>query len=438
MAGDTPAELYAPAFHFGAEPQPLLGLAEWINGLAFKNISFTNDGLPVVKIAEIKNGFSDATKRTHGVYDDRVRLRDGDLLFCWSGQPETSIGTFVWDKGEAWLNQHIFRVLPTKAIDARFFRFLLVYLQPNFQEIARNKQTTGLGHVTKGDLGMMMVQLPLRPEQERIANALQAIQDKIDLNCQMAATLEELARAVFKSWFVDFDPVHAKADGRETGLTADIAARFPDGFNDEGLPHGWRSGSLDDLAETNSESWKASSHPEEVEYVDLSNCKWGSIDGTTQYRWEDAPSRARRVARAGDTIFGTVRPGNGSYAFVGREGLTVSTGFAVLRPKGANYREMVYFAATSIDNIRWLEQLAAGHGGAYPAVNPDKVSATAVTVPCKKIAEAFASTTANMIDRIETLKQESTDLEQLRDTLLPKLLSGELRVAEAEAVIAAA
>lgn len=438
MAGEAPQELYAPAFGFGADPQPLLHLAEWINGLAFKNIAFADEGLPVVKIAEIKNGFSDATKRTNGVYDDRVRLRDGDLLFCWSGQPETSIGTFVWDKGDAWLNQHIFRVLPDESIDRRFFRFLMLYLQPNFQEIARNKQTTGLGHVTKADLGMMQIQLPSRREQELIADALQAIQDKLDLNRKMVATLEEMARALFKSWFVDFDPVYAKAESRDTGLPAHIAALFPDDFNDEGLPDGWRSGSLDDLAETNSESWKASSHPEELEYVDLSNCKWGNIDGTTRYKWKDAPSRARRVARTGDTIFGTVRPGNGSYAFISRDGLTVSTGFAVLRPKELIYREMVYCAATNIDNIRWLAQLAAGHGGAYPAVNPDKVSATAVNVPCDKVAEAFASTTASMIDRIDSLKQESTDLELLRDTLLPKLLSGALRVDDAADSIAAA
>ncbi|MDF3856629.1 restriction endonuclease subunit S, partial [Paracoccus pantotrophus] len=437
-AGDAPAELYAPAFHFGAQPQPLLQLAEWINGLAFKNIAFTDDGLPVVKISEIKNGFSDATKRTNGIYDDRVRLRNGDLLFCWSGQPETSIGTFVWDNGDAWLNQHIFRVLPAERIDRRFFRFLMLYLQPNFQEIARNKQTTGLGHVTKGDLGMMMVQLPSRSEQERIADTLQSVQDKIDLNRQMAVTLENMARALFKSWFVDFDPVHAKAEGGDTGLPADIAVLFPDGFNDEGLPKGWRSGSLDDLADTNSESWKASSHPEEIEYVDLSNCKWGNIDCTTQYRWEDAPSRARRVARVGDTIFGTVRPGNGSYAFVGREGLTVSTGFAVLRPKKEIYREVVYLASTDIANIRWLEQLAAGHGGAYPAVNPDKVSATTVIVSCEKVAAEFSTNAAIMIDRIEALKQESAYLEHLRDALLPKLLSGELRVADAEDVIAVA
>lgn len=304
--------------------------------------------------------------------------------------------------------------------------------------ISQMSGTSGRQRVPTTCFEHLHLSIPPIATQTKITGVLSALDGKIENNQRASASLEAMARALFKSWFVDFDPVQAKAEGLDTGLPADIAALFPTSFDDEGLPDGWRSGSLDDLADTNSESWKASSHPEEVEYVDLSNCKWGNIDGTTQYKWEHAPSRARRVARAGDTILGTVRPGNGSYALVGREGLTVSTGFAVLRPKEVIYREMVYFAATSIDNIRWLEQLAAGHGGAYPAVNPDKVSATAVTVPCEKVAQAFASTTADMIDRIELLKQESNDLEQLRDTLLPKLLSGELRVTDAEAEIAAA
>ncbi|WP_288338450.1 restriction endonuclease subunit S [uncultured Sphingomonas sp.] len=284
----------------------------------------------------------------------------------------------------------------------------------------------------------LIFDLPHPDTQRSIANLLGSLDDKIELNRQMAATLEDMARALFNSWFVDFDPVHAKAEGRDTGLPADIASLFPNNFDDEGLPSGWKSGSLDDFADTNSESWKASAHPDVIEYVDLSNCKWGKIEGVSTYSWDEAPSRARRVARTGDTIFGTVRPGNGSYAYVGRDGLTVSTGFAVLRPKAKQYREIVYFAATAIDNIRWLEQLAAGHGGAYPAVNPDKVSATTVIVPGDRVAKAFAAATAGMIGRIETLKQESAELEQMRDALLPKLLSGELRVADAESVIAAA
>lgn len=171
--------------------------------------------------------------------------------------------------------------------------------------ISQMSGTSGRQRVPTTCFEHLHLSIPPISTQHAITAVLSALDEKIDLNRQMAATLEEMARALFKSWFVDFDPVHAKAEGRDTGLPADIAALFPDSFDDEGLPDGWRSGSLDDLADTNSESWKASSHPEEVDYVDLSNCKWGNIDGTTQYRWEYAPSRARRVARAGDTIFGS-------------------------------------------------------------------------------------------------------------------------------------
>lgn len=364
---------------------------------------------------------------------DAPRIAEpGDLLFCVRG---STTGRMNWADQRYAVGRGIAAIRPNEPNTADAMRGLIEAQLPALLQAATGST---FPNVSRDQLTELPLQLGVDVALQTISAFFAFIREKIDLNRKMAATLEEMARALFKSWFVDFDPVHAIVEGRTTGLPADITALFPTSFDNEGLPDSWRSGSLVDFADTNSESWKASSHPEEVEYVDLSNCKWGNIDGTTQYSWAEAPSRARRVARPGDTIFGTVRPGNGSYAFVGRDGLTVSTGFAVLRPKKEIYREMVYFAATNLDNIRWLEQLAAGHGGAYPAVNPDKVSATAVVVPCEKVAEAFAATTADMIDRIESLKQEAAELEQLRDTLLPQLLSGELRVADAESAIAAA
>lgn len=431
MAGDAPAELYAPSFHFGAEPQPLLGLAEWINGLAFKNIAFTNDGLPVVKIAEIKSGFSDATKRTNGVYDDRVRLRDGDLLFCWSGQPETSIGTFVWDKGDAWLNQHIFRVLPDKAIDPRFFRFLMLYLQPNFQEIARNKQTTGLGHVTKGDLGMMMVQLPLRPEQERIADTLQAIQDKIDLNRQMTATLEETARVLFKSWFVDFEPVRAKVENRDTGLPESIAALFPDKFDQEFLPVGWERRSL----------------------YDFTNVVYGAPFSSSRFNSDGVGLpliRVRDLALHRPTIFTdeehrvghVIQPGDIVVGMDGEFRCHVWKGEpAYLNQRVCHFEPLVdipnSFVALALEApLARIEQGAVGttviHLGKRDLDNIDFIW----TSP--ELMKVFGSLADKLFDRSVEVALESRALEKLRDTLLPKLVSGELRFETTATVIAAA
>jgi len=438
MAGDAPAELYAPAFNFGTDPQPLLHLAEWINGLAFKNIAFTDEGLPVVKIAEIKGGFSDATKRTNGVYDDRFRLRDGDLLFCWSGQPETSIGTFVWDKGDAWLNQHVFRVLPDDSIDRRFFHFLMLYLQPNFQEIARNKQTTGLGHVTKGDLGMMMVQLPSRPEQEHIADTLQAIQDKLDLNHQMAATLEKMARALFKSWFVDFDPVHAKAGGLDTGLPADIAALFPDSFDDGGLPDGWTWGTPESLVEVNPTT--RIDRTNEAPYVDMAALPTqGHRIKSTVSRLVSSGTRFKN----GDTLLARITPclENGKTALVDcLDDDAVawgSTEFIVLRPNRRTPEPLAYLIARDASFRSHMIASMSGTSGRQRAP-AEAVSRWSMAIPTDAVISAWGKAVTPMFDGIKANSLETGQLTELRDTLLPKLMSGELRVADAETVTAAA
>lgn len=146
--------------------------------------------------------------------------------------------------------------------------------------------------------------------------------------------------------------------------------------------------------------------------------------------WSEAPSRAQRILRPGDTIVGTVRPGNKSFALIGGEGMTGSTGFAVLRPLEKDFRDFVFLAATSPENIERLTHLA--DGAAYPAVRPDVVLASPVTVPpgevVSDVLHGFANAVSCWLDSIEHNKQESQTLAQLRDTLLPKLMSGQVRV----------
>jgi len=265
--------------------------------------------------------------------------------------------------------------------------------------------------------------------QSALASVLGALDDKIDLNRRMNETLEGMARAIFKDWFVDFGPVRAKAEGRQPpGLAPDIAALFPDKLDDDDKPMGWARGTLGSIATVNPESWSAASCPESVDYVDLANTKWGMIESTVHYDWDKAPSRARRILRSGDTIIGTVRPGNGSFAPIGREGLTGSTGFAVLRPKQPHFREILYYAATSPENIERLSHLA--DGAAYPAVRPEIVAATELIIASEAIATIFFQLTAPYMDRVEANKQENRTLSALRDLLLLKLMSGEVRLKE--------
>jgi len=249
----------------------------------------------------------------------------------------------------------------------------------------------------------------------------------------MNETLDAMARAIFKDWFVDFGPTRSKMEGREPYLAPDIWSLFPDALDDDGKPAGWNAGSLSDVASLNPESWSRANYPDTVDYVDVSNTKWGTIEAITPFTRESAPSRAQRILRPGDTIVGTVRPGNGSYAFVSAQGLTGSTGFAVLRPTQQIFREVVYLAATAKENIDRLAHLA--DGGAYPAVRAELIGATELVAAPESLFAAFSTTTSALIDRAEANKHEITSLVATRDFLLPKLMSAEVRVKSSESLV---
>ena len=138
----------------GWQVTPVYEVAEFINGSSFKSQYFSdeNEGLPIIKIAEIKNGVSQQTNFTTQKMPEKYFIDDGSILFSWSGNPDTSIDTFIWTGGEGWLNQHIFNVVLHKNSDRTFVYYLLKMLKPVFTEIARDKQTTGLGHVTVKDM----------------------------------------------------------------------------------------------------------------------------------------------------------------------------------------------------------------------------------------------------------------------------------------------
>jgi type I restriction enzyme, S subunit len=340
-----------------------------------------------------------------------------------------TIGQVFFTTSDFWpLNTSLY-VRDFKGNDPRFVYYFLKTL-----DWAKFNDKSGVPGVNRNDAHLEPVKLPPLSEQRSIAAILAALDDKIELNRKTAATLEEMARALYRSWFVDFDPVWAKAEGRTPAhMDEATAALFPDSFGDDGLPVGWSRGLLANISRLNPESHSKKSYPHKVRYVDLANTKWGLIDATTDYDKETAPSRARLVLRAGDTIVGTVRPGNGSYAYVGSSGLTGSTGFAVLRPIDEADAGLLYLAATDPATIDDLANLA--DGGAYPAVRPDVVANQPMNVAPDAVKKAFSLLVTTFIARIEETKKENQTLASLRDTLLPKLMSGELRVGEAQELV---
>ncbi len=178
----------------GWDERAVYGIAEFVNGAAYKDMHFSpeRDGLPVIKIVELKNGVTASTKFTTTDLGSKYKIDTKEILFSWSGNPDTSIDTFVWVGGEAWLNQHIFRARENGSATRAMIYFQLKQLKPVFAEIARNKQTTGLGHVTGADMKALKVCAP----PPAVANAYEKIVgpafERICSNLLENRTLEKL------------------------------------------------------------------------------------------------------------------------------------------------------------------------------------------------------------------------------------------------------
>ena len=435
--------LYYPIFPRDWKRSQLYKLANWVNGIAFRDINFEEDGLPVIKISEIKNGLTDQTKYTKQWFDESVLIKTGDLLFSWSGQPETSIDASWWRGPEGWLNQHIFRVTPYDVVDPVFFYYILKYIKPNFVGIAKNKQTTGLGHVTKKDLSRMEVAYPPLPEQRRIAHILGTLDDKIENNRKTAKTLEAMAQAIFKSWFVDFDPVRAKMAGesresicKRLKLTPEILDLFPDRLVDSELgeiPEGWGVGTFGNYADivggstpstNNPDYWVSGTHSWATP-KDLSGLKMPVLLATENKITEAGLQQiSSRLLPVGTVLLSSRAPIG--YLAITDMPVAINQGFIALKPHNP---EDNFFLLLLIRN-NMDEIVSRANGSTFLEMSKSQMKVIPVLLPDGVARYTFAKAVSHLYQNILSLEKLSLFLSQLRNTLLPKLISGEICVPE--------
>ena len=441
MAGDSPHQLdeqswlYRPSFPDAWERLPLLSMARWVNGLAFRDFQFSERGKPVIKIAEIKGGITGQTKFTNQSFDDSVFVKSGDMLFSWSGQPETSIDVFWWRGRDGWLNQHIFKVTPIDELDPTFFFYVLRYLKPNFIGIARNKQTTGLGHVTRRDIENIEAAFPPLAEQKAIAAVLGALDDKIELNRRMIATLEAMARALFQSWFVDFDPVRAKLDGRQpTGLDPATAALFPGTFQDSvagHIPTGWTVKPVGEVVDCVGGGTPSTAEPQ---YWEGGTHHWTTPKDFSSLQAPLLLDTDRKITDAGiakisssllpaGTLLLSSRAPVG-YLAIAAMPVAINQGFIAMK---CNERASNFFMLNWCQtNMAEIESRATGT--TFAEISKRNFRPIFVVLPPKELMTAFTAKVAPFYAQITANLYQTRTLVTLRDTLLPQLLSGELRV----------
>lgn len=362
-------------------------------------------------------------------------LRPGDVVIVRTGKPGATAVVPDWLEEANCSDLVIVRV--GKNLDSRYLAYYVNGLAQH--HIRAHLVGAVQQHFNVASARSLKLLLPSLSEQQAIVAVLGSLDDKIELNRRMNQTLEEIAQAIFKSWFVDFVPVRTKAAGEQpSGLAPHIADLFPDEFEESEMgeiPTGWDVASVDSLANINQQSLGKTDSLDVIDYIEINKVSRGDISEIIRYERGSEPSRARRRLRHGDTVLSTVRPDRGAHFLClnPAETLIASTGFAVLSPKDGSWA-FLYSALTLPQVGETLARLA--DGAAYPAVRSSVVGNLAVVTPeNQQLLHVFERIAEPLYEKADGNRNQSLTLAALRDTLLPKLISGELRVPDAERIV---
>jgi type I restriction enzyme S subunit len=433
MAGEETVQLRDVCVKIGSGATPRGGKEAYKGGATslirsqnIYNEGFHRDGLVYIdddQSAELRN----------------VEVKPNDVLLNITGDSVARCCQVAEDVLPARVNQHVAIIRPQpKSLDARFLRYVLVSHEYQSRLLALASAGATRPALTKSMIEELDIPSPPLAEQKAIAAVLGALDDKIELNRRMNATLEAMARALFQSWFVDFDPVRAKLDGRPpAALDPATAALFPASFQDSTLGHipkGWEAGSILRQADLLS----GGTPKTDVPAYWNGDVPWASAKDVSQCGEAFLVSTERTITKQGVEESSTkIIPANATVvvargATTGR--LTMFGHAMAMNQTCYGLRSKVGTPFALYCNARhFIERLVqGGHGSIFDTITTSTFEATDVLLAPKEVLLAFDKQVTPLFQQVHANLHQSRTLATLRDTLLPKLLSGEWSVASLE------
>ena len=403
------------------------------------------EGYPYVAIPQLRNGrinFSDARRITEAHFIDWTRKAkpiENDVILSRRCNPgETA---FVPPDVKFALGQNLVMLRADGTeVYPPFLRWLV--RGPEWWEQIGKFLNVGavFDSLRCADVPKFQLLVPPLAEQRAIAHILGTLDDKIELNRKRNETLEAMARALFQSWFVDFDPVRAKAEGRDPGLPADIAALFPDSFEPSELgpiPKGWTVERIGNLAEVIGGSTPSMKEPgfwapEDHAWAtpkDLSNLQ-SPVLLTTERKISD--SGLEKIG-SGLLPVGTILMSSRApigYLAIAEIPVAINQGFIAMKPKDSvSNLFLLYWAEVAQEVIK-----SRANGSTFLEISKSNFREIDVVRPDASVMEQFDKYVRPWYERIVLNERSSATLATTRDNLLPKLISGELRVTVPETI----
>ena len=315
-------------------------------------------------------------------------------------------------------------------------KWLYYYMKSPLSKILIESQKRGTtqAYIPLRDLRSFPIRYPKdKCLAESITSLLSSIDDKIDLNRRMNETLEAMARTIFKDWFVDFGPTRAKAEGLEPHLVPELWELFPDALDDEGKPLGWDQGTLADVAESPRRGVSLADVSEDTPYIGLEHMPRRSI---ALSEWEGAgkvKSNKNQFHR-GEILFGKLRPYFHKVGIAPVDGIC-STDIVVVVPRETQWEAFTLACLSSNEFVDYTDQTSTGTK--MPRTNWKTMAQYKICLASKQVVHAFQSIVRPLLDLVGANIHESRTLARTRDLLLPKLMSGEMRLPDVERVVKA-
>lgn len=403
-------------------------------GTTYKSQLLDRPGPVLLGLASIQRngGFRTDSLRTYGGESpDILLVQPGDLYVSLKDVTQSAallgaVARLPRDHPPGRLTQDTVRLVP-KGSDVPLDYLYWLMRTPQYRNYCRAHATgtTNLG-LPREDFLAFPAPEPTRP-QLSVVETLNALDDKIELNRRMSETLEAMARALFKSWFVDFEPVRAKAQGRETGLPGPLADLFPSRLIDSGLgeiPEGWRIQPLGAVASNPRRSIRPREIAQGTPYIALEHMPKRCI-ALAEWVVADSLESNKFEFKRGEILFGKLRPYFHKVGIAPTGGVC-STDIVTLRP---HRKEWFGFLLGHVSSEAFVVFTSSGATGTkMPRTSWVEMARYRVALPPLGLAHAFTERIQGSIDRIIKSVQESRTLASLRDSLLPKLISGEFVV----------
>jgi len=360
-----------------------------------------------------------------------VRIPAGSLIISNSG---VSLGFARITRVEGCIHDGWLLVSDLLNVDRDYLYYCVNLLTPRIRQIADGTTQPNLNT----EIGRrLLIPVPPQPEQRAIAKVLTEFDDKIELNEQMNERLEAIARAIFKSWFVDFDPVRAKAEGRQPfGMDAATAALFPNSFQDSALgkiPRGWRMGKIEEFVRLNRDSVNPNEHPGEVfDHFSIPAFDEGRLPNAE--KGEQIKSN-KFVVPTGAVLLSKLNPRFPRVWLPAKSGTRrsiCSTEFLVATPYAFATTNYLYEILSSDGFYADFATLVTGTSGSHQRVKGEFLLEMDSVIPEEQLVAQFSERCKPLLSRVAGNLEESQTLAATRDALLPKLISGDIRVKDAD------